>query len=404
MRVLSLVFLWLLFGSVKAQLSAGDLMFVGFNADSTDNFAIVTLVNIPANSTIYFSDNEWNGSAIGSGGAFVTTTEGEMTWQTGASVINAGTVITFNETSSGTNPGFGSSIGTISGNINLNASNEVLYAYEGSDDETPTLFLSAIANSGFDMTNGTLVGTGLTSGANAIGLTGGEDVLIYNGSTICTTTLSFCSAQIADPLNWITEDGANDQSNNSIAPDFPADLPAPFTGSALPIELYSFGVKQMDRSVALIEWVTLSEVNNDYFTVEKSANLLDWEVVAVQKGAGNSTQKIAYYSTDHFPFSGITYYRLKQTDFNGEYSYSVIEAFNRKESLKNQFYPNPTKGLIYSENELSANQKLSVMSISGSDFTNQVSIQSPSTIDLSRLPSGVYLIQVDTKIYRIMKQ
>ena len=74
-------------------------MFVGFNADGTDGFAVVSLIDIPASFTIYFSDNEWNGSVIGLGGAFINTTEGEITWSTGGSVVPAGTVVNFNSTS-----------------------------------------------------------------------------------------------------------------------------------------------------------------------------------------------------------------------------------------------------------------------------------------------------------------
>jgi hypothetical protein len=406
-RVLGLIFYCLFFNSLKAQLSAGDLMFVGFNADGSDAFAVVTLVDVSANSTFYFSDNEWNGSPIGSGGAFVTLTEGEMTWQTGAAVINAGTIITFNEVGAASNPGFGSSIGSISGNINLNADDEVLYMYEGTDDETPTLFISAIANSGFNMGNGTLAGTGLTSGVNAIGISSGDDVLIYNGSTICATTLAFCAAQIADVSNWISEDGSGDQSNNSIAPDFPTDLPPTFTGSALPIELHSFGVRQIDGSAALIEWVTLSEINNDYFTVEKSMNLEDWEEVDVVSGAGNSLKITAYSTLDHLSYFGVSYYRLKQTDFDGKFSFSEIETITISSIANQAVYPNPTTGMVYFHNDLKPKSTIRVLSINGTDLTNRVSVGNSigfKTIDLSTLSSGIYFLQVEGINYRIIKQ
>ncbi|MEQ8905305.1 hypothetical protein [Ekhidna sp.] len=130
---------------LSAQLTAGDIMFVGYNADGNDGFSILALVDIPANSTIYFTDNEWNGSPIGGGGAFNNLNEGEITWSTGGAIITAGTVVNFLETKSAANPGYGSSVGTISGTIDLNASNEVLYAFQGTNDSTPTTFLSAIA-------------------------------------------------------------------------------------------------------------------------------------------------------------------------------------------------------------------------------------------------------------------
>ena len=72
---------------VQAQLTtAGDIVFVGFNADGDDDIAFVTFKEIPANSTIIFCDSECNGSSFG-------TDEGDFTWSSGTTVIPAGTVI-----------------------------------------------------------------------------------------------------------------------------------------------------------------------------------------------------------------------------------------------------------------------------------------------------------------------
>ena len=58
MRILSFLFSLMFYSSTSAQLVEGTIMFVGFNADGTDGFAVVSLIDIPASSTIYFSDNE----------------------------------------------------------------------------------------------------------------------------------------------------------------------------------------------------------------------------------------------------------------------------------------------------------------------------------------------------------
>jgi len=73
--------------SVNAQ-SAGDIAFIAFNADSNDEFAFVTLVDIPANTSIWFTDNEWNGID-----SFNNLNEGEIEW-TSTSVLPAGSVVT----------------------------------------------------------------------------------------------------------------------------------------------------------------------------------------------------------------------------------------------------------------------------------------------------------------------
>jgi len=407
MRKLYLLLLVLYSFTIKSQLVEGNIMFVGYNADGSDGFAIVPLVNIPASSTIYFSDNEWNGSDIGSGGAFINTTEGEMTWSSGGSIITAGTVVIFNETGSGSNPGYGSTVGSIAGNINLNADNEVLYAYLGSNDVTPTKFLSAIANSGFSAGNGTLTGTGLISGTSAISISTDADVMIYNGSTVCNATPAACAAQIAVAADWITDDGSGDQSNDANAPDFPSDLPPSFSGSALPIELLSFEVTKTPDNFVLIEWVTLSEINNDFFTIEKSVNNMDWQIVGVVEGAGNSVVKMNYNFIDIPPQSKTVYYRLKQTDYDGKYSYSPTEALNFSDNTLSVVYPNPTYGILYFDENIELNQPIGLFSSSGVDYISSVHIRNGTlikTIDLSRIPNGIYFLQLGTTIHRIIKQ
>jgi hypothetical protein len=220
-QLLNIIFL--LVGFNCFALLPGDIMFVAWNADATDGFSIVTLTDIPATTTIYFNDNEWNGSAIGSGGAFISLTEYEMTWTSSGAVIPAGTIIDFNETSSTANPGYGAFIsgvvnGTLTGEILNNASNEVLYAFLGTNDFTPTTFLTAIANDGFSAANGTLTNTGLTSGVNALSISGDEDLIEYRG-IVCGDSAALRTA-LANSANFITEDGAGDQSNNG-EPDFP---------------------------------------------------------------------------------------------------------------------------------------------------------------------------------------
>ena len=68
-----------------------------------------------------------------------------------------------------------------------------------------------------------------------------------------------------------------------------------------------------------LSWSTASEVNNDYFTIEKSRNARNWEKVAVIQGAGNSNEVLEYNILDDNPFEGLSYYRLSQTDYDGKF-------------------------------------------------------------------------------------
>ncbi len=122
-----------------------------------------------------------------------------------------------------------------------------------------------------------------------------------------------------------------------------------FSGSAnpLPIELISFDAKLEDNVVNL-DWKTATEINNDYFTIERSSNGKDFTIVLKVNGAGNSTTVRSYHAEDEQPLSGMSYYRLKQTDYDGKYTYSPIRNIknsngkNSEEGLTIEgAYPNP---------------------------------------------------------------
>ena len=99
---------------------------------------------------------------------------------------------------------------------------------------------------------------------------------------------------------------------------------APVGTTILPINLLSFTAdcNTLNQTVN-INWSTASETNNDYFTIERSKDGETWEIVTVVKGAGNSNDLINYNVNDDAPSSTVSYYRLKQTDFNG-----VSNTFN----------------------------------------------------------------------------
>lgn len=87
----------------------------------------------------------------------------------------------------------------------------------------------------------------------------------------------------------------------------------------LPIELLSFEADyNEDFSIIDINWATLTETNNDYFTIERSYNGLDFEIITIVNGAGNSNNVLNYEYSDLSTSDKPTYYRLRQTDFDGK--------------------------------------------------------------------------------------
>lgn len=90
------------------------------------------------------------------------------------------------------------------------------------------------------------------------------------------------------------------------------------SGTSLPIDLLSFTAKADGTSVN-IDWIVESQVNNDYFTIERSTNAMDWESVKEISGDGNNNTQMDYHFVDTNPYDGVSYYRLKQTDYDGRF-------------------------------------------------------------------------------------
>jgi hypothetical protein len=90
---------------------------------------------------------------------------------------------------------------------------------------------------------------------------------------------------------------------------------------ALPVNLLYFNAEPVNNKVEL-KWATASEKNNDFFTIERSTDGYAFEEIIRMPGSGNSSVAITYSSNDKNPVNGVSYYRLKQTDYNGDYTYS----------------------------------------------------------------------------------
>lgn len=126
----------------------------------------------------------------------------------------------------------------------------------------------------------------------------------------------------------------------------PMNYIAQYAGvNILPVELSQFDAmyNEEDKSVDL-HWVTESETNSRLFTIEKTKEGSQWEAVGTESGAGNSSQTLSYHSKDMDPWNGLSYYRLKQTDFNGSFTYSRTIAIDTKDGDSHiKLAPNPAE-------------------------------------------------------------
>ncbi len=140
-------------------------------------------------------------------------------------------------------------------------------------------------------------------------------------------------------------------SSASITSFSPFTLASITIANPLPITLISFDATLIKNNVWLV-WKTQTEINNDYFTLERSSNLENWETIKEVNGAGNSNTTLGYSTVDQKPLDGVSYYRLKQTDFNGAYSYSDIKSIKNNGFDNLTVYPNPIKDQLTIFNNL----------------------------------------------------
>ncbi|MGB0888594.1 MAG: T9SS type A sorting domain-containing protein, partial [Vicingaceae bacterium] len=175
----------------------------------------------------------------------------------------------------------------------------------------------------------------------------------------------------------------------------------------LPITLVSFNGSPYSEH-NLLEWVTASEINNDYFILERSDNGIDFEEISNISGAGNSNKLINYSFSHRFP-KNIEYYRLKQVDFDGKYSYSKIIVIKSNNYAEINIYPNPTKNNLFFDfiDGYDGMSTITYTSVLGRIFEEKINISSDTKKYqaklFSNLTSGVYFIQIKNELGQILQ-
>ncbi len=183
-----------------------------------------------------------------------------------------------------------------------------------------------------------------------------------------------------------------------------------FPQTPLPIELVKFTAKGVDDRMVQLDWQTASEINNDYFTLERSKNGNEWEEVVTIDGAGNSTTLLSYSWIDKTPYPGTSYYRLKQTDFSGQFDYSPARRVSTNEWVpaQVQVYPNPAENEINIVGSASELDQCRIYNAVGQDVSDLTVVvrknDGQATVDLSTLKQGMYCIKTRTTIHKVYKQ
>ncbi|SMD34594.1 Por secretion system C-terminal sorting domain-containing protein [Reichenbachiella faecimaris] len=168
--------------------------------------------------------------------------------------------------------------------------------------------------------------------------------------------------------------------------------------SVLPVELLQFKGSQYQDAVELY-WQTATELNNDRFEIEYSANALTFVTRGVVSGAGTSNDQQAYQFSDNQPVEGTNYYRLKQIDYNGDYAYSDIIRVEYSSFQIAAFlvYPNPSSGTfqIMTKFDLDRPVELELIDMSGKIVWAQSFSKKNKSMafDLSHIQSGYYILK-----------
>jgi hypothetical protein len=172
--------------------------------------------------------------------------------------------------------------------------------------------------------------------------------------------------------------------------------------SPLPITLTAFTAQCKDGQV-LLNWETESEINNAFFHIEKSMDLLHWDPISTVEGAGNSATQLFYSYLDQNRPEGVLYYRLSQEDFDGTTTYfaPIAVSCDGNQSKQVRVYPNPTTEVVFIEcTGIPAEGKGEVKLL---DMQGRVWLLQPvqwsagsQTLEIKvrDLPSGVYHVQL----------
>jgi len=172
----------------------------------------------------------------------------------------------------------------------------------------------------------------------------------------------------------------------------------------LPVELAKFdAVACNDNKAACVSWTTATETNNDFFTVERSRSGVEWEGIGHTDGAGNSSAPLHYTFEDNSAPSGMVYYRLRQTDFDGTTTVSDPVALLMKPGQEMLGFPNPTSRSIRLQGDFPQGVLVVRLMDATGKLVYDTSINRGNAdesgelnIALPELPSGAYFLSVNS--------
>jgi cephalosporin-C deacetylase len=237
---------------------------------------------------------------------------------------------------------------------------------------------------------------------------GGVGNVTFENPYSLTTKVTF-SEPGTYRLRLVAEESSNTANDNKYT-TLSDDIVVTIEG-AIPVELIDFKGAVVEKA-NLLTWSTASERNNKAFQLERSADGLNWELIAEIKGKGNSSSLNKYQYSDDFQdgFSNnfnysIAYYRLKQIDENNAFNYSKTIALKRNKNVVINLFPNPiNKELTIKLSESVGNFDIKIYDILGRVWFSKQLNQLDNTLNINDLPKGNYFIDIKNETFFIVKK
>ncbi len=208
------------------------------------------------------------------------------------------------------------------------------------------------------------------------------------------STWSLLNAPLNTTLNTLTATGLNSRREIILQPSC----------TALPLEFISFDIRN-ELEYLDLNWTTTNEINTKNFIIERSYNSLEFTSVGSVEAKNIATTINSYSFQDTNPLTGISYYRLKQTDIDGRNSYSPIKNINRNINELGNIYPNPSNGFFtidFKDFDL-----LSIKDCNGKEVYNCSSTgdnNSIKHIDLSNSNAGIYFVYFTSETKQLIQK
>lgn len=229
---------------------------------------------------------------------------------------------------------------------------------------------------------------------------GGKGVTIFSGSVPASNYTSDNSqgqggSNGTDPSAGNADDGDTTPDNPEYQ-GLPEDAVIQDDEGPLPVTLIYWQGFSKD-GFNLLQWSTANEINNDYFTIERSINGIDWSIIAEVSGSGTVSEQSDYQHKDYLNYSGSVYYRLSQTDYDGEREvFDIIYLEIEQITPSVLIYPNPTSGIF--SIDLGSNEPNTKVEVyDGSGCRVEVRINSEGQqlkFDMTNHPEGNYLLKI----------